>query len=178
MMFLVGKHRSDYWLWRLFAESARNDDGGPARKTRLYNVLRGPGRFFKVLLCATNFKKMLEDDTVVSYSNKLLQSSVKVLQKSTRYVACPGPDQGREGSKRYWIRWWQILSDLRHFLKKRKIHPYQPRESFCDNFGTNWRQLGGNLEITLGPHDDYFMTIGGASLCPLGSIQPRLHVCI
>ena len=107
------------------------------------------GRFFKVLQCATNFQKVLQDDAVVSNSNKFLQSSVKVLQKSTRYVACPGPDQGREGSRRYWIRWWQILSDLRHFWRKEKSTLPSLEKIFVitlrqlgDN--TTWRQLGGN----------------------------------
>ena len=99
---------------------------------------------------------MLQDDAVVSYSNKLLQSSVKVLQISTIYVDCPGPDQGREGSRRCWIRWWQILTDLRHFLTKRKIHPPQPRDNICDNFETTWRQH--NLETTRRQLRDNFGT--------------------
>ena len=53
--------------------------------------------FFNMLQCAKNFQKVLQDDAVVSNSNKLLQSSVKVLQKIYNIRRLPRQRSGEGG---------------------------------------------------------------------------------
>ena len=50
---------------------------------------------------------------------------------------------------------------------------------FWDKLVTTWRQHWYNFETISGLHGDCLMTIGGAYLCPVGSIWPSLSLkCI
>ena len=55
-------------------------------------------------------------------------------------------------------------------------------EQLWDNFGTALRKLWDNFDTTFGPHGDYLISIGGASLCPVCRKWPlswsSCHKCI